>query len=147
MERGMKWYKWLINFILWLSGILNILAGISQMTGMAYEAEGLTAAEVYAFFPKLESIDFIYGLGLIVLGVYAIATRYALARYKSFAPIMLYALYAVNLVGAVVYAVMVAPILQVRITKIAEIPSLIGTLVMLIINIVYFQKRADLFVR
>ena len=145
MQRGMKWFKFLIYFALWASAILNIATGVMQLTGNIYEMEGVSAAEIYDVFPKLQSIDKIYGLILIGLGVYILITRFALAKYKSFGPLLLYGVYILNLILPIVYAGITAPILGVSITELLDFTSLIVSGVMVFVNFSYFSKRSDLF--
>lgn len=147
MERGMKWYKFLIYFVLWANAILNIAMGILQMTGKIYDMQGGSAADVYFVYPKMATLDKIYGIVLIGLGVYALITRFALAGYKSFAPLLLYGVYIINTIAPIVYAGIVAGILEISITELLEFTTIIVNAVMLFFNFSYFNKRSDLFTR
>lgn len=147
----MKWYKFLIYFLLFASGILNIISGIMAMTGAQH---GGLASMVYAVFGALKPIDVIFGLCAIGLGIYAIYVRFELAKLKRGAPKKLMMIYVFNCVINLVYAIAAIIIISSNpysgnaATSIS--PSIIGTIigavVMIIVNKVYFDKRASLFV-
>ena len=69
--RPMKWYKF-------LTGFANIWTGVEAVLGMQYETKS-QAAQVYAVYPGLHVLDIIYGVLLILLGVYALIVRQYLA--------------------------------------------------------------------
>ena len=143
--RGMKWFKFLIYFALWANMILNIVMAVTYLNGSVYTISGADAGTVYEVFPDLEGIDKLYAIALIGLGVYALVTRFALARFKSFAPMLLYGVYVLNTLAPIVYAFLVAPILEVSFTELLEFTSIAVNVVMLLINVKYFSNRSDMF--
>lgn len=143
--RGMKWFKFLIYFVLWANAIINIIMGVTYLNGSIYGLSGGETAEVYEVFPKLEGIDKLYGVGLLCLSVYALITRFSLARYKSFAPLLLYGVYILNTLAPIAYAALAAPIAGIPFSELFEIAPIIVNAVMLLINIKYFTNRSDMF--
>ncbi len=146
----MKWYKFLIYFALFASAVLNALSGIGQMLGTVYSNQEIASA-VYAQYPALRPVDIVYGLLLIGLAAFAIVTRQQLANYKEKAPLFLYAMYGSTIVLSVFYLIATSLVMQsmdFTITAVVEsLPSLISSAVVLVLNIVYFQKRKVLFDR
>ena len=100
---------------------------------------------------------------LIVIAVYAVITRFMLSSYKKAGPVMLYALYALNAVVTVLYAVFcgiiagdrsdivyITEFYAVELDLVAStlstaVINVIVAIVMIILNIVYFNKRKHMF--
>ena len=147
--RPMKWYKFLIYFSLVLTGFANIWTGVEAVLGMQYETKS-QAAQVYAVYPGLHVLDIIYGVLLILLGVYALIVRQYLAGFKAKGPKMLLIMYIVSLVIEVSYIAASSLISGVNLLTASEsgtmlISSMIVSLFMIGANKVYFDKRAHLF--
>ena len=137
--RPMKWYKFLIYF--W--------TGVGAVLGMQYETKS-QAAQVYAVYPGLHVLDIVYGVLLILLGVYALIVRQYLAGFKAKGPKMLLIMYIVSLVIEVAYIAASSLISGVNLLTASEsgtmlISSMIVSLFMIGANKVYFDKRAHLF--
>lgn len=146
----MNWHKFLIYFALWAGGILNIISGILTFTGKQYELYGDTPAEwVYAFFDGLKQLDMFYGIVLLALGVLCIVDRFQLAGFKRIGPKLLLVLYAANLVLGIIYVVAASKITGLEISDMADsrtVASLVMSAVMVVVNAIYYKKRAHLFV-
>lgn len=148
---GMKWYKFLIYFLLFAAGILNILGGIVYLTGIQY-GSALEAKLVYAFFSNLKTMDIIYGIVVIALGVFQIYTRFQLASYKAKAPSYILYMYVINGAATAIYSFVVSGMIDVLLP--AESAQLSGQGISAIIvaalfvwlNKIYFDKRKHLFV-
>ena len=65
----MKWYKFLIYFSLILTGLSNMYTGVQAVMGMQYGTKD-QSAQVYAVYPGLHILDIVYGVLLIILGVF-----------------------------------------------------------------------------
>lgn len=141
--RGMAWYKFLIYISLFLSAVMNILGGISQITGGYYAGQ---ADVVYESFPTLRPIDIAVGVITVALGAFALYTRFRLAKFRQNGPKCLYLLYAGNILTSVLYAVAASAVIGQSALDITGATQLIGSLIMLGLNMVYFGKRDDLFI-
>lgn len=143
----MKWYKFLINFLLYFSAVLNIGAGVLYITGgiYSYQSGNVSAELVYLFFDGLKTVDVIYGVFSIGIGVLGIYTRFMLAKYKSNGPTLLYALYIAGAVGTVIYNITAGAIIGVEISFTDIISSVAGSVIMVVANHKYFTNRASLF--
>ncbi len=147
----MNWYKFLIYFALFAGAVLNLISGIMQLTGAQYDG----AAElVYAYFGSLKVIDILFGLATIGAAIYGVYVRFELAKLKKGAPQKLTILYILVVAISVIYLIAVAVVLSSANTGIglgdlmspSVIGSLIGSAAMIVINKIYFDKRASLFV-
>ena len=78
----MKWHKFLIYFALWLGAVMNVISGFSLLTGSVYEAQGVSATQVYRAYEGLKGVDMLMGAATIALAVLLIVARFALAGYK-----------------------------------------------------------------
>lgn len=144
----MKWYKWLIYFLLFVAALSNAGSAISVFSGSHYGSKQDTAM-VYAFFKNLKTIDLLYAIVLVVLAVVAIMARMKLAGYKKDGPKFLLMLYAGALISSVVYLVLVASVCQLPLEQFmntSAVTQLIVQLAMIFINKTYFDKRAHLFI-
>ncbi len=144
--RGMKWYKFIIYFQLFANAAVNGIAALTTATGAQYQGQ---ADKVYAALPRLRTLDLVYILLLLGLVVLAIVARMQLARFRRRGPLLYYLLQIANIAVAVLYllaasAVSGIPLSQLDLSN--TIVSLGLSLVMLIVNIIYFGKRKDLFV-
>lgn len=147
----MKWYKFLIYFSLILTGLSNMYTGVQSVMGMQYETKE-QAAQVYAAYSGLHILDMIYGVLLIVLGVYVFIVRQQLAGYKEKGPKLLLIMYIASLLLEIFYIGAGSLISGVNLLTASEsgtmlISSILVSLFMIGANKVYFDKRAHLFTR
>ena len=146
----MKWFQFLIYFLLFASAVLNVLSGIEQFTGKIYETtpgDGMIEL-VYSTFPALKPIDIIVGILMVALGAFAIVVRFALAKYKAVGPKLLLLLYASACVLNVIYclaAVIVVPDLF-SILAPDIVTNVVTSVIMIVINNNYFKNRKELFI-
>lgn len=145
-QKPMNWFKFLIYFSLWAGGIINIISGFSTMFGLHY-AE--FAEATYRFFPGQRTVDILYGIVCILMGIYAIVTRFQLARFRKNAPAILYGMYALYIVFPCMYLFATAAVTLIPLMQLIDaemIGQLIGTAVMIVVNVIYFGKRRDMFI-
>ncbi len=146
----MKWFKFLIYFLLFASAVINVISGISQITGMVYydPFTETTAQIVYQTFPGLQVVDIIIGILTIALGVLAVVVRFALAKFKAIGPKLLTLFYAFSCVINIIYSLLViilVPELAVSLSS-DTVTSIITSVIMIFANKTYFTKRQELFV-
>ena len=146
----LAWFKFLIYFALFASGVLNIIAGFLSLTGGKY---GIFAEAYYRYFDGLQIVDIIVGLASIALGVFAIYVRFRLAKFCADGPKMLFMLYigaaAINVLSALLTVIIVNASTygaNVSIDYTSVITTIAVSVVMVAVNNVYFKKRAFMFV-
>ena len=148
---GMKWYKFLIYFLLFAAGILNIIGGIVYLTGGQY-GSALEAKLVYAVFSNLKTMDIVYGIVCIALGVFQIYTRFQLASYKAKAPSYILYMYVINGAATAIYSFVVSGMIDVLLPAESAqlsgqaIGAILGAALFVWLNKIYFDKRKHLFV-
>ena len=143
MKYPMNWYKFLIYFALFASAVLNAISGIIYMTGGQYEGY---ASMVYAFYGSLKTLDIIMGILCIAVAVFAILTRFSLAKFQVNGPRNLYVLYIVNFCLVLIYAIAIGAITGINVFTASIVANLITSIVMVVVNYIYFNKRKELFV-
>ena len=146
-EMPMKWYKFLIYFSLFAGAVLNVINGISVLTGLQYDTqeEGL-AALVYETFPGLKGVDVFFSLGVIALGVFGLFVRFQLSGFKKNAPVLLTFLYVFTAIINVGYAALASSMTGLELFDSYLVGNIIGQILMAVVNYVYFKKRAHLFI-
>ena len=143
----MGWYKFLIYFALFASCVLNALSAIGMFTGMFYDG---ASDLVYAFFGGLQFVDILYGIVMAVMAVMAILTRQKLAQFRKDGPTYLLMLYVINMAASVIYLILVAVIVGDWVLT-GDIMGqyvavIVVSIIMIVVNNIYFKKRASLFV-
>ena len=142
-QRGMKWFKFIIYFQLWASMLVYLVTAGKYLTGAYYEG---SAEMVYDFFPALQPLDIVMGVFCLALAVYAVVVQRALAKFRAKGPMMYYLMYIVNTAVTVLYLLIGSIILGQSAFTAETAGSFLGALVMLFINIPYFNNRKHLFV-
>ena len=146
----MKWYKFLIYFSLILTGLSNMYTGVQAVMGMQYGTKE-QSAQVYAVYPGLHILDIVYGVLLIILGVFVFIVRQQLAGYRAKGPKYLLIMYIASLILEIFYigagSLLSGVNLLTSESGVMLISSLLVSLFMIGANKVYFDKRAHLFTR
>ena len=146
----MAWFKFLIYFMLFANAAINIFTAVTYLTGSVYLGEDMTMSDVealYMSYPTAKMIDVIYGVLLIALAAYAIFTRFQLSGFKRRGPFLFILMYVLNLVIGLLYSISIMFTFETGLLGfISFVPSIITSVVMIFVNIVYFRKREELFV-
>ena len=134
---GMKWYKFLAYFALWLAAVGNIVNGISILNNDTYGA--------------LEDPNGVYGIFCILIGVFCAITAFCLLKFKKNGPKLLNFTLLNSAVGTLVYVIWVAAIASDYGADVTQYLIMYGasfllSLVILWLNKIYYRKRAYLFV-
>lgn len=145
--QGMKWFHFLIYFVLWLNAAVCVLNAIACFTNNS------VPAEIYASYPLMKTMDLFLGAAYLIFAIFCLFTRSRLAKYKKGAPATLILFYILSLLVVLVDVVCVCKglelDLQASISYMLEmdvLSSIISTVIMILINKVYFGKRKHLFV-
>ena len=146
----MKWYKFLIYFSLFAAAVINIISGLAAITGGQY---GVDTELIYKNVPGLQTIDVLYGIALIGMGILALVTRSQLKNFRVNGPKLVSVLYGAGGAVSLIYVIAVSTAMQNSLLGSfynpdysSYIVNLITTVVVLICNIIYFNKRKHLFV-
>ncbi|MGN1306156.1 MAG: zinc ribbon domain-containing protein [Faecousia sp.] len=146
----MNWYKFLIYFALFASAVVNAINAIRFFTGLV-NGSSADAQWLYAIFPSWKTVDIIVGLLLLVLAAFSIFTRFRLSGYYKNGPLCLYLTYGLSALSNIVYLLGVALVISgtgISLTDLDIVPtvtSIVVSIVMIVINVLYFNKRKQLF--
>ena len=146
-EMNMGWFKFTIYFQLFANALLNLFNGVSYLTGYLY---GGNSALVYTVYPSLKAFDVCFGIIYMFIVGYAIYTRMMLAKYKKAGPLNLYILLGANILMGILSNVAILAYVGTDVLDASDMNSfgrqLAATITLLIVDIVYFNKRKHLFV-
>ena len=146
-EMNMGWFKFTIYFQLFANALLNLFNGVSYLTGYLY---GGNSALVYTVYPSLKAFDVCFGIIYMFIVGYAIYTRMMLAKYKKAGPLNLYILLGANILMGILSNVAILAYVGTDVLDASDMTSfgrqLAATITLLIVDIVYFNKRKHLFV-
>ncbi|MCD8161292.1 MAG: hypothetical protein LUE61_09030 [Clostridiales bacterium] len=139
----MKWFKFIIWVQLFLAALTNAGTGIGLLTGMAY---GDYVSDVYAMFPVLRLLDILEGLLCLALAAAAIYIRFQLSGYRQKGPTLYLYFLLVSIAVSLVYVLVASLILGTFAGDPSSIISLAANVVVVLLNLTYFEKRRFLFV-
>ena len=157
---GMNWYKFIIYFQLFACAVINLFVGSMYISGEIYNLQsasdnysshfGYSVSKlIYEYFSELKAIDVMYGIISLGIAVFAIVVRMRLAKFKKDGPIFYYILQGVSIVASIIYMtifiIIMSDIREFTIPS-SLISSLTTSIILLVINIIYFNKRKHLFV-
>lgn len=147
-EPSMGWFKFIINFQLFASALLNVVSAIPFITGSQYNG---AADIVYATWPGVRYIDLFYVIASFAIAAYAIFVRFQLAGFRQKAPLMYYVFCVAATVISIAYLLMIHFETGFPISDLIESGARLGSSVassiaLLVINKVYFDKRSYMFV-
>lgn len=154
----MKWYKFLINFMLFFSAALNAISGVQLIIGDQYRDGNVDMSGlVYSQFGALKTVDVVYGIVLIAFALFTLYVRSRLAGYCKNGPKMLLLLYISGFAYTVLYTAAVyitlasygvsLSIVDFLLTDgVTVLTTAVADGVMIVINLEYFRNRKHLFV-
>ncbi|MBE6778982.1 MAG: zinc ribbon domain-containing protein [Ruminococcaceae bacterium] len=139
----MKWYKFLIYFLLFADTVLNILNGILILNGVHDVSE-----RVYARYEGLLTLQVFCGLSGVAMGVFAFFTRFRLSALCENGPTMVYLLYTGAIVVNLVYMTGMVIVMGSVDTEffIRIVSNVLVDGIILACQHEYFAKRRHLFV-
>ena len=154
----MKWYKFLINFALFFSVVLNANRGVQLINGDQYRDGNVDMSGlVYSQFGALKTVDVVAGIVLIAFALFTLYVRSRLAGYCKNGPKMLLLLYILGFAYTVLYTAAVyitlasygvsLNIVDFLLTDgVTVLTTAVVDGVMIVINLEYFRNRKHLFV-
>ena len=146
-ELGMKWFKFLIYFMLFFSAFEDLLQ--SLVLFFNYENEFLGFE--YFFYGELRWLGILFAVIWLAIAAYGIYIRFRLAKFRKGAPKQYIIYEIVNQVVFLVFSLagefamgqsdmMIASMIG------GVIGSVLGGFVYIYPNVIYFRKRDHLFV-
>ncbi len=147
-QLGMKWFQFIIWFQLFVSALTGVVNGYNIMTGSHYDVTDWQLDYIYNIYDGLKMLDVVTGIAFIVLGIFALITRFMLAGFKKAGPAMYLGLLAANIIFSIIYLAVFSSIVD-SIDGISSstIINLVTCFALLIANTVYFKNRKHMFVK
>lgn len=154
----MKWYKFLINFMLFFSAALNAISGVQLIIGDQYRDGNVDMSGlVYSQFGALKTVDVVAGIVLIAFALFTLYVRSRLAGYCKNGPKMLLLMYILGFAYTVLYTAagyitlasygVSLNIVDFLLTDgVTVLTTAVADGVMIVINLEYFRNRKHLFV-
>lgn len=146
-SQKMGWYKFIIYVQLFLSAVVNVATAVMYMGGLHY-GETDYASLVYGFFPGMKTLDMMMGIVALALAALCIVVRQALKNFRKNAPLLYYCIWIINIAVSIVYIVGASRVLEYEVSELlspSTISSLCVAVVMLVINVIYFNNRKYMF--
>lgn len=140
----MKWHHVLLALLI-LGGVLNVFGGILRISGQGYLIRGMDPNMVYGQFPRMKALDILGGIMGLGFGGFQFVLFRRLSRFRENGPNLLTVFYALYIVLSLLYYAAASASLGVSTFRSALL-SLACTLVLLIVNRIYYGKREALFV-
>lgn len=135
----MKWYKFLVYFVLFASALAAIIA-VWIAIGLLYLDGKIYNFYIYKIPMFSKILLVVYIIANLLLAGFSIFTRQMLAKFKTNAIRCLYIMYVCNFIINIIYCIA----LQVDLSTVASV--LVISPAMLLFNYLYFKKRKHLFV-
>lgn len=149
---GMAWFNFIIYFQLFAAVILSITSAIKFINGDQY---GGYKDLFYLRISGLKTLDISMIIFNFVFAAMCIVVRFLLANYKKHSYKIYIYMYIANLVFTLIYTFSIAPIINSSLHSDFSFndvidpiiyPSIGVSLLMIICNIIYFNKRKHFFV-
>lgn len=144
--RGMKWYKFIIYVQLFANALLNAYNAYLYVTGELY---GENKALIFSVYPSLKNLGLICGLCFAALAVFALLARQRLAHFRANGPAFYYLVIVANILLPIACLVATSTATGLALGDLVSsdmFTSFAVSLALLIVNMIYFGKRKDLFV-
>lgn len=146
-DTPMKWFKFIINFQLFATALFGLYTAYQTYTGAQYNGN---MDLVYALLPDLKTADMIYLIVCVVLAAFAIFVRFQLSGYYQRGPVLYSVYMACFGIAPILRTVAYGKILETPATELANLwyPAMLTAIfsgVLLVIGIIYFKKRKELF--
>ena len=141
----MRWHNFQMVMMI-IGSILTVINGISIMSGTEYTRQGLVASSVYSSYPGLKSCDMFYGVVVIALGVFQFIVRNRLKQFRRNGPSSLRIMYILAIGAHLIYLVWASSATSINLFNSSNLGSIASSVILMIINSVYYSKRSELFI-
>lgn len=141
---GMGWYKFIINFQLFLGAFMNVANAGRYFGGLNY---GESAELVYMFYEPLQILDVFMGAVLLAMAALCIYARTRLRRFRKNAVVIYLSIIVINMICEIIYTAAAYGIVGSLddAVIVGAGTNVVFYAVFLIGNYIYFKKRKHLF--
>ncbi|MBP5191980.1 MAG: hypothetical protein J6Z74_01410 [Eubacterium sp.] len=153
-QLGMNWFKFIIYVQLFLTSLGALYNAYQLLSGKIYDNDqGVTAEQIFRIFPSLKTVGFVSGILFLVVAGGAIFTRFQLAGFKKNGPMFYFIVIGIIIFANFIYVI--AAVSEVKkygfpassIVQPSIVGQIIGYVILVVCNIIYFNNRKKLFVK
>ena len=147
-QKPMKWYKFLVSFLLPISIFMNIIDGFDMITNpdvTSMDISGLGEVSTKA----LEKVNIFSGVCMLIIALFMIYALRTLKRFGKDSLNCVRAIYISNALVNVANAYMMYKILgeqALSAVSILVFASIVTAIFMCVVNTIYFNNRKDIFI-
>ena len=145
-QPSMKWHQFLTRVGLWLGAAAHLLSGFSGVLGSSATTQGMAPTPGPDAVSGMGSPDFAVGLVFIGLGALAIKTRASLAEYRRMGPRLLVLYLIASLAAYLMQSMLTSLVQQSSYVSAINPVVIVAGVVGICLHVVYYNKRAHLFV-
>ena len=140
----MRWYKFLVYFALFTLCAYYIYRAVRIASGRVY-FDAHTAEVVYAYYPNLETLNWLLCALYVLLAGLSVVTRQKLARMRASAPVLSTVLFALCAVVPLLSARLSANATGLYAFRFIDGAAFVFFACVAYFNHVYFSRRKELF--
>ena len=146
IDMPMKWHWFLVHISLVFSSFSDFWNGWSCLMGTNYGTRE-SADYIYNTYPAMKQVDMIYAFFMLAMGIFTLYVRRELATYRKKGPFHLMLLYALNGLILAGYTTGATLASGQNLWSGYVVASIIISVVMILVNKIYYDKRRHLFTR
>ncbi len=138
-DRPMKWFMFLVYFLLIVGPIFRVISGVRSMSGNAYA----NADQVYLAFPMLRDLDILMGILSIVEAAALLFARHWMVKGLKKGVKWYLIICIASTTAALLYTLIGSAIIKTLVTQ--NLFTVGFNIIYIILNKIYFDKRAEMF--
>lgn len=138
-DRPMKWFMFLVYFLLIVGPLFRVISGVRSMSGNAYA----NADQVYLAFPMLRDLDILMGILSIVEAAALLFARHWMVKGLKKGVKWYLIICIASTTAALLYTLIGSAIIKTLVTQ--NLFTVGFNIIYIILNKIYFDKRAEMF--
>lgn len=138
-DRPMKWFMFLVYFLLIVGPLFRVISGVRSMSGNAYA----NADQVYLAFPMLRDLDILMGILSIVEAAALLFARHWMVKGLKKGVKWYLIICIASTAAALLYTLIGSAIIKTLVTQ--NLFTVGFNIIYIILNKIYFDKRAEMF--
>lgn len=138
-DRPMKWFMFLVYFLLIVGPLFRVISGVRAMSGNAYA----NADQIYLAFPMLRDLDILMGILSIVEAAALLFVRHWMVKGLKKGVKWYLIICIASTSATLLYTLIGSAIIKTLVTQ--NLFTVGFNIIYIILNKIYFDKRAEMF--
>ena len=138
-DHPMKWFMFLVYFLLIVGPIFRVISGVRAMSGNAYA----NADQIYLAFPMLRDLDILMGILSIVEAAALLFVRHWMVKGLKKGVKWYLIICIASTSATLLYTLIGSAIIKTLVTQ--NLFTVGFNIIYIILNKIYFDKRAEMF--